>query len=63
MGVMYNKDVFTKVGVQPPKNYADFLAICDKIKKAGITPIYEAGKTGGPCRSSLSRASRPSCFR
>ncbi len=48
MGVMYNKDVFAKVGVQPPKNYADFLAICDKIKKAGITPIYEAGKTGWP---------------
>jgi len=48
MGVMYNKDVFAKVGVQPPKNYADFLAICEKIKKAGITPIYDAGKTGWP---------------
>ena len=48
MGVLYNKDVFAKVGVQPPKNYADFLAICDKIKKAGITPIYDAGKTGWP---------------
>jgi raffinose/stachyose/melibiose transport system substrate-binding protein len=48
MGVMYNKDVFSKVGVQPPTNYADFLAICEKIKKAGITPIYEAGKTGWP---------------
>ena len=48
MGVMYNKDVFAKVGVQPPKNYADFLDICEKIKKAGIIPIYEAGKTGWP---------------
>ncbi len=48
MGILYNKDVFAKVGVQPPKNYADFLAICDKIKKAGITPIYDAGKTAWP---------------
>jgi raffinose/stachyose/melibiose transport system substrate-binding protein len=48
LGVLYNKDVFAKVGVQLPKNYADFLAICEKVKKAGITPIYEAGKTGWP---------------
>ena len=48
MGVLYNKDVFAKVGVKPPANYADFLAICEKIKQAGITPLYEAGKTGWP---------------
>jgi len=48
MGVLYNKDVFAKVGVQPPSNYVDFLAICEKIKKAGITPVYDAGKTGWP---------------
>lgn len=48
LGVLYNKTVFAKLGLQTPKNYADFLTICAKIKQAGITPIYEAGKTGWP---------------
>jgi len=48
IGVYYNKDVFAKVGVQPPNNYADFLNILTKIKAAGIAPIYEANNTGWP---------------
>jgi len=48
MGVYYNKDVFAQVGVEPPKNYADFLEIAKKIKAAGITPIYEGVKDGWP---------------
>jgi raffinose/stachyose/melibiose transport system substrate-binding protein len=47
-GVYYNKDVFAKVGIQPPKNWADFISILDKIKAAGIIPIYEAQGTGWP---------------
>lgn len=41
-GVYYNKDVFAKVGVQEPKNWQDFINILNKIKAAGIIPIYEA---------------------
>jgi raffinose/stachyose/melibiose transport system substrate-binding protein len=48
LGVFYNKDVFKKAGVSVPKNYKDFLNICEKLKKAGITPVYEAGKTVWP---------------
>jgi len=48
LGVFYNKEDFAKLGLTPPKNYADFLAICAKLKAAGITPLYEAGKTGWP---------------
>lgn len=48
MGVIYNKDVFGKVGVSIPKNYADFLSICERIKAAGIIPIQEAGKDAWP---------------
>ena len=39
--VVYNKDIFQRLGLSVPKTYADFKAACDKIKAAGITPIYE----------------------
>jgi raffinose/stachyose/melibiose transport system substrate-binding protein len=48
MGVYYNKDIFQKAGVQPPKNYADMIEIAKKIKAAGVTPFYEAVKDGWP---------------
>jgi raffinose/stachyose/melibiose transport system substrate-binding protein len=38
-GVFYNKKIFADLGVQPPKTYAEFLAICEKAKAKGITPI------------------------
>lgn len=43
-GVYYNKDVFDKLGLQLPNSYADFLALCDKIKKAGIDPLALGAK-------------------
>jgi len=48
MGVFYNKDVFRRLRLQPPKNWSDFLAVCEKVKQSGITPIYEAAKTAWP---------------
>ena len=39
--VNYNKDIFTKLGISVPKTYDEFKAACEKIKAAGITPIYE----------------------
>jgi raffinose/stachyose/melibiose transport system substrate-binding protein len=39
--VNYNKDIFDKLGLSVPKSYADFKATCEKIKAAGITPVYE----------------------
>jgi raffinose/stachyose/melibiose transport system substrate-binding protein len=38
-GVLYNKAVYAKLGLQVPKTWADFLANSDKIKAAGITAI------------------------
>lgn len=49
-GVYYNKDLFAKVGAGEPRNYADFLDICKRLKAAGVTPIYEAVKTGWPAQ-------------
>jgi raffinose/stachyose/melibiose transport system substrate-binding protein len=38
---VYNKQIFNKLGITAPKTYADFKAACEKIKAAGIIPIFE----------------------
>lgn len=39
-GYMYNKALFEKAGItETPKTWDDFLAACDKLKAAGITPL------------------------
>ena len=41
-GVIYNKDLFDKVGVSSvPTTWSEFLAVCEKFKSANITPIYQ----------------------
>lgn len=43
-GILYNKDLLAKVGfTAPPATWDDFLALCKKLKDAGITPFYERG--------------------
>lgn len=37
--IYYNKDLFDKLGVKPAENWEDFLILCEKIKKAGYTPL------------------------
>jgi len=43
-GILYNKDVYSKLGLQVPKTWAEFEANNDKIKAAGITPVIETFK-------------------
>jgi raffinose/stachyose/melibiose transport system substrate-binding protein len=41
-GVIYNVDLFDKVGVSAvPTTWTEFLAVCEKFKSAGITPVYQ----------------------
>jgi ABC-type glycerol-3-phosphate transport system substrate-binding protein len=40
---LYNKDIFAKVGVQPPKTWNEFIAVCDKLEKAGYQPLSISG--------------------
>src|ERR1700722_13312144 len=41
-GVIYNPDLFDKVGVSSvPTTWSEFLAVCEKFKSANITPIYQ----------------------
>jgi len=44
--MVYNKNTFTDFGLSVPHNYAEFLAVCEKIKASGVTPIYEPVSDG-----------------
>jgi raffinose/stachyose/melibiose transport system substrate-binding protein len=39
----YNDTIFTRLGLTVPKTTQEFMAVCERIKRAGITPIYEPG--------------------
>lgn len=44
LGTYYNKKMFQEVGVNVPTNWEEFLAVCEKLKQAGITPIVMGDK-------------------
>ena len=46
MGVFYNQEIFAAQGIEIPKTYKDFVAACEKLKAAGITPIAAGGANG-----------------
>ena len=49
VGFWYNKDLFTKAGIQtPPATWTDFLADVSKLKAAGVTPIALGEKDKWP---------------
>lgn len=39
-GIVYNTEVFEKNGIEIPKTFDEFDAVCEKLKSAGVTPIY-----------------------
>ncbi len=43
-GILYNKDVYAKLGLQVPKSWAEFESNSDKIKAAGITAVVGSFK-------------------
>ncbi len=38
-GIYYRKDIFEKLGIQPPKTWKELLAACAKLKANNITPF------------------------
>jgi raffinose/stachyose/melibiose transport system substrate-binding protein len=42
--VWYNKTMFAKYGLTPPKTWAEMLKICEKLKSKGIIPFSIGGK-------------------
>ncbi|MGG6314158.1 ABC transporter substrate-binding protein [Paenibacillus macerans] len=39
-GVVYNKQIFEDLGLSIPTNFEEFLAVCEKIKASGVTPVF-----------------------
>lgn len=46
LGIYYNKDIFTKLGISAPQNLDDLKAAAQKIKDAGTTPMVVSDKEG-----------------
>ncbi len=44
--IVYNKQIFEKLGLKVPTNYSEFLEVCEAIKQSGVTPIYEPVSDG-----------------
>jgi raffinose/stachyose/melibiose transport system substrate-binding protein len=40
-GIMYNKKVYSKLGLTVPTTWAEFISNSEKIKAAGITPVLQ----------------------
>ena len=38
-GIFYRKDIFKNLNIKEPKNWEEFLSLCEKLKKSNITPI------------------------
>lgn len=43
-GVLYNKKVFSELGISIPNNWDEFVAVCEKIKASGKVAVFLAGK-------------------
>ena len=39
----YNADIFAKVGVEAPKTWDEFVAVCEKLDAAGYQPVAVSG--------------------
>ena len=48
VGIYYNNDIFTDLGIDPPDTYAQFLAAADALAAADITPVAFANQDQWP---------------
>ncbi|QJB55414.1 extracellular solute-binding protein [Pseudodesulfovibrio sp. zrk46] len=50
VGFFYNKKIFDQYHLEPPINWEEFLATCEKLKNAGITPLALGSKERWPAQ-------------
>jgi raffinose/stachyose/melibiose transport system substrate-binding protein len=46
--IYYNKDLFAKIGAQPPSTWGELMALVSRFKAAGISPFAVAGQPKWP---------------
>lgn len=44
--IAYNKKIFNDLGLSIPKNWVEFVAVCEAILATGVTPVYEPVSDG-----------------
>jgi raffinose/stachyose/melibiose transport system substrate-binding protein len=42
--VIYNKELFAAHGIDVPNTWSELIAVCEKLKAAGVTPFYATWK-------------------
>lgn len=45
---LYNKQIFNRLGLSVPSSQEEFFEVCEKLKQAGIVPVYLASKDVWP---------------
>ncbi len=43
VGIFYNKDLFERFGVVPPKSWAEWITVCKVFHDGGVTPVSVPG--------------------
>ncbi|WP_216892981.1 extracellular solute-binding protein [Nocardia alni] len=46
--LFYDKDLFTKIGAQPPKTWDDLMALVPRFNQAGVAPLSIGGQSKWP---------------
>lgn len=46
----YNVQVFNRLGLNPPRTWDQFIAVCDTLKEAGVTPIALGSRERWPAQ-------------
>ncbi|MBF8185703.1 extracellular solute-binding protein [Nonomuraea sp. K274] len=46
--IYYNKDMFAKIGAQPPKTWGELMALVPRFKSAGVAPFTVSGQAKWP---------------
>ncbi len=49
ISIVYNKNVFEKYGLDIPKTYDEFKAVCKTLNDNGVAPLFFGGANGWQC--------------